>query len=522
MADNNKTRPVMLVIMDGCGWREEEDGNAFKLANTPNLDRYYEEYPFTLLQASGEAVGLPPGQMGNSEVGHLNLGAGRIVYQELTRINLSIEDGSFFENEVLRSAMTKVKNSPGARLHLMGLVSDGGVHSQMEHLFALLKMSADSGIGQRVCVHAFMDGRDTPPKSGIEHLTRLQQEMKILEAGTIASICGRFYAMDRDKRWDRVEKAYKMLVRGEARLEKDPLDAVRHAYEQGETDEFIKPVLLENTVCSPENGKGPLRDGDGVIFFNFRADRARELTRALTEKDFSFFDVSDRPTLSTYVTMTRYDETFDLPVAFPPAHLKNILGQVVSQAGLRQLRIAETEKYAHVTYFFNGGEEEPFPMEDRILIPSPKDVPTYDLKPEMSARKIAKALVEAIEKGIYSLVVVNFANGDMVGHTGVLEAAIKACEVVDECVGKVTEKFRSSGGAVIITADHGNAEVMKLADGSPATAHTTNKVPCYLVDDQRTEAEMQEGILADIAPTLLAIMGLPKPDEMTGKVLFKS
>jgi len=521
MVDKKNARPVMLVIMDGCGWREEEDGNAFKLARTPNLDRYQERYPFTLLQASGEAVGLPPGQMGNSEVGHLNLGAGRIVYQELTRINLAIKDGSFFQNEVLRSAMESVKGSSRARLHLMGLVSDGGVHSQMEHLFALLKMAAEFGIGQRTCIHAFMDGRDTPPKSGAQHIRRLREEMERLGAGTIASVCGRYYAMDRDKRWSRVEQAYEMLVRGRGRIEKDPVQAVEHAYQLGETDEFIKPVLIENDTCKITGGKGPLRDGDAVIFFNFRADRARELTRALTEKDFTFFDVTDRPRLSIYVTMTRYDETFDLPVAFPPAHLKNILGEVVSNAGLKQLRISETEKYAHVTYFFNGGEEEPFPNEDRILIPSPKDVPTYDLKPEMSARQIANALLEAIEKGIYSLVVVNFANGDMVGHTGVLEAAIKACEVVDECVGKVTEKFRASGGAVIITADHGNAEVMKLPDGSPATAHTTNKVPCYLVDDSRTDAEMHEGILADIAPTILAIMGIPKPGEMTGKVLFK-
>ncbi len=313
-----------------------------------------------------------------------------------------------------------------------------------------------------------------------------------------------------------------MLVRGKGRVERDAIEAIRNAYELGETDEFIEPVLIENDTCSVTGGRGPVRDGDGVIFFNFRADRARELTRAFTEEGFSFFDVHDRPRLSSYVTMTRYDETFDLPVAFPPEHLDNILGQVVSEAGLKQLRISETEKYAHVTYFFNGGEEEPFPMEDRILIPSPKEVPTYDLKPEMSARKIADALIEAIGKGVYSLIVVNFANGDMVGHTGVLEAAIKACEVVDECVGKVTERFRASGGAVIITADHGNAEVMKLPDGSPATAHTTNMVPCYLVDDERFRVTMHEGILADIAPTILAIMGIAKPDEMTGKVLFES
>ncbi len=523
MAENaQKIRPVMLVIMDGCGWREETDGNAFRLANTPNLDKYKEQYPFTLLKASGEAVGLPPGQMGNSEVGHLNLGAGRIVYQELTRINMAIEDGSFFENHVLQSAMKLVKDTPGARLHLLGLVSDGGVHSQMEHLFALLKMAKFYSIGDRTCVHAFMDGRDTPPKSGVEHLERLMKEIDGLDSGTIATVCGRYYAMDRDKRWDRVERAYNMLVRGVGHLEKDPIHAVIHAYERGETDEFITPTLIENDICEIiPNECGPLKDGDAVIFFNFRADRARQLTRALTEEGFSFFDVNDRPRLATYVTMTRYDETFDLPVAFPPVHLKNILGEVVSKAGLKQLRISETEKYAHVTYFFNGGEEKPFPLEDRILIPSPKDVPTYDLKPEMSARKIATALVDAIEKDQYSLIVVNFANGDMVGHTGVLEAAIKACEVVDECVGLVTERFKAHEGAIIVTADHGNAEVMKLPDGSPATAHTTNKVPCYLVDDRRLNVLMHQGILADIAPTILSIMGLPKPKEMTGKVLFK-
>ena len=516
-------RPVMLVIMDGCGWREEEDGNAFRIARTPNLDRYREEYPFTLLQASGKAVGLPAGQMGNSEVGHLNLGAGRIVYQELTRINMAIEDGSFFKNAVLCKAMEGIKASPDARLHLMGLVSDGGVHSQMEHLFALLKMAADLGLGNRVCVHAFMDGRDTPPKSGVQHLQRLMEEMDRLQSGTIASVCGRYYAMDRDKRWDRVERAYEMLVRGRGHLEKDPIEAVRNAYARGETDEFITPVLIENQVCKKDdNAGGPLSDGDSVIFFNFRADRARELTRALTEKDFSFFDVHDRPRLASYVTMTRYDESFELPVAFPPAHLVNILGEWASKAGLRQLRISETEKYAHVTYFFNGGEEEPFPGEDRILIPSPREVPTYDLKPEMSARKIAVSLKEAIEKDIYQMIVVNFANGDMVGHTGVMEAAIKACEVVDECVGLVTESFRSRGGSVIITADHGNCEVMKLPDGSPATAHTTNPVPCYLVDDQRRSVSMQQGILADVAPTMLAIAGLSTPDEMTGKALFST
>ncbi len=520
MSEPNQIKRVMLVIMDGWGWREELDGNATRLARTPNLDGYHKKYPFTLLKASGEAVGLPPGQMGNSEVGHLNLGAGRIVYQELTRINMAIEDGSFFENPVLKDIMTKVRESEGARLHLMGLVSDGGVHSQMEHLFALIEMAARYKIGDRLCIHAFMDGRDTPPTSGVTHIERLKKEMERHGAGTIASICGRFYAMDRDTRWERVEAAYEMLVRGKGRIEKDPVTAVKNAYGRGETDEFIKPILIENERCPFSEGKGPVRDGDAIFHFNFRADRARELTRAFTEKDFSFFDVSDRPRLLAYATMTMYDKNFDLPVAFPPERLQNILGEVVSKKGLKQLRIAETEKYAHVTYFFNGGEEEPFPNEDRILIPSPREVPTYDLKPEMSAPKIAKTLVENIKKDIYDLIVVNFANGDMVGHTGVLEAAIKACEVVDECVGKVTEAFRKMGGSVLITADHGNAEVMKLPDGSPATAHTTNPVPFYLVDDNLIDASLKKGILGDVAPTILKIMGLAQPEEMTGKALF--
>ncbi len=511
-------RPVMLVIMDGWGWRQEREGNAVALAETPNIDRYQQEYPFTLLEASGEAVGLPPGQMGNSEVGHLNLGAGRIVYQELTRINMAIEDGSFFDNEALCSIMDRVKET-GGRLHLMGLVSAGGVHSQMEHLFALLEMARIHGVCDQLCVHCFMDGRDTPPTSGAGFVEQLKARMEEGGCGRIASVIGRYYAMDRDKRWDRVELAWRALVRGEALEAEDPVRAIKDAYERGETDEFIKPILIRNDLCGPEPGKGPVRDGDGIIFFNFRADRARELTRAFTEEGFSEFDVSDRPRLAGYVTMTRYDETFDLPVAFAPMRLERILGEEVSRAGLTQLRIAETEKYAHVTYFFNGGEETPFEGEDRVLIPSPREVATYDLKPEMSAREIADELVRRIQDPGYPFIVVNFANGDMVGHTGVLEAAIEACHVVDECVGRVTEAFRKMGGSVIITADHGNAELM-LKDGKPVTAHTTNPVPLYLVDDQRREVRLSRGILADVAPTILDIMGLDIPSQMTGKVLF--
>ncbi len=516
MTNSSDIRPVMLVIMDGWGWREEERGNAVKLARTPNLDRYGQKYPFTLLKASGEAVGLPKGQMGNSEVGHMNLGAGRIVYQELTRINKAIEDGSFFKNQVLIELMERVKKR-GSILHLMGLVSDGGVHSQMEHLFASIKMARDHGI-KDIVVHAFLDGRDTPPTSGVEHISRLLKEMESLGAGRIGSLIGRFYAMDRDKRWDRVEKAFRALVLAEGRYERDPIEALKAAYDRGETDEFVKPIVILD-----ENGDPVPRvsDADGVLFFNFRADRARELTRAFTEKGFSEFDVSYRPALEIYVTMTMYDEHFDLPVAFPPQHLKKILGEVVSDAGLFQLRIAETEKYAHVTYFFNGGDENTFKGEERVLIPSPRDVPTYDLKPEMSAYKIAEELIRRIKTQKYKLIVVNFANGDMVGHTGVLEAAIKGCEAVDECVGNVVELWRSMGGAAFITADHGNAEIMIDEDGGPHTAHTTSPVPVYLVDDTRIGVELEQGILADVAPTLLHMMGLSIPKEMTGKVLIK-
>ncbi len=511
-------RPTMLVIMDGWGWREETEGNATRLAETPNLDRYGKEYPLTLVSASGESVGLPAGQMGNSEVGHLNLGAGRIVYQELTRINMAIKDGSFFKNQVFLSLVRGIKASGGA-LHLFGLVSDGGVHSQMEHLFALLKLAWDNGL-DRIYVHAFLDGRDTPPTSGAEHIERLNRYIADNGSAVIATLIGRFYAMDRDKRWDRVERAYAALVRGEGYQAhgQDPAAALRDAYERGETDEFVKPVILTGESGGRDSR---VRDGDGIIFFNFRADRARELTRAFTEKGFSEFDVSDRPRLYGFSTMTLYDETFDLPVAFPPEHLEHILGQQVSEAGLSQLRIAETEKYAHVTYFFNGGEETPFEGEDRILVPSPREVATYDLKPEMSAFTVADRLMERIEQDRYSLIVVNFANGDMVGHTGVLPAAIKACHTVDSCVGRIVNAWKARGYAAIVTADHGNAEMMIDTDGGPHTAHTTSPVPLYLIDDTRRERTLRRGILADVAPTILRIMGLPIPGDMTGRVLFE-
>lgn len=515
MKNSSPARPVMLVIMDGWGWREEREGNAILLARTPNLDRYRSDYPFTLLSASGGEVGLPDGQMGNSEVGHLNLGAGRIVYQELTRIDRAIADGSFFSNQVFRSTMEAVRGK-GRVLHLMGLVSDGGVHSQLGHLFALLRLARDMGV-ESVCLHAFLDGRDTLPTSGIGFVTRVRDEMKMLGCGAIGSLIGRYYAMDRDKRWDRVGQAFGALVRGEGAMARDPLAAMEEAYRRGETDEFMKPVILEDA-----EGKALPRigDGDAVIFFNFRADRARELTRAFIERDFREFDVAGRPGLSAFATMTQYEEGFEVPVAFPAQRLEKILGEVVSSEGLSQFRIAETEKYAHVTYFFNGGEETPFPGEERLLIPSPREVATYDLKPEMSAHKVADALAGRIETARDSLVVVNFANGDMVGHTGVLSAAVAACEAVDACVGKVTEAARLRGWATLITADHGNAELMLAPGGGPATAHTLSPVPLHLVDDRRKGASLRRGILADVAPTILSLMGLPIPAEMTGRPLF--
>ncbi len=512
-------RPLLLIIMDGWGWREEKEGNAILLAGTPHLDALKEAYPFTLLRASGEAVGLPEGQMGNSEVGHLNIGAGRIVYQDLTRINLAIRDGSFFKNPVLKEAFSRAKET-GGKIHLLGLVSDGGVHSHIEHLFALLEFAKREGLCERTFVHAFTDGRDTPPKSGLSYLETLLAKMKELSCGAVATVSGRYYAMDRDKRWERTALAYEALVLGRGLTAKDPLAAVREAYARGETDEFIKPTV----IVKDGRPVATIDDGDVVIFFNFRADRARQLTRALTDPEFKEFPREKFPKLAYFVCMTLYDETFSLPVAFPPEHLKNIWGEWVSKAGLFQFRTAETEKYAHVTYFFNGGEEKPFPREERKLIPSPRDVPTYDLKPEMSAYEVTEEVISRIKSGRYQFIVMNYANGDMVGHTGVLPAAIKAVKVVDECVGRVIAAWRkyTDGAPAIVTADHGNCELMVDPEtGGPFTAHTANPVPFYLVDDRFKGARLKEGILGDIAPTGLYLMGLEIPAEMTGKVLFE-
>lgn len=509
-------RLYMLMILDGWGINPDPVGNAVTSAHTPVLTRLFSEYPNTSLVCSGKAVGLPEGIMGNSEVGHLNIGAGRIVYQDLLRIDMSIEDGSFFKNNSLLKIMGKVKEK-GSVLHLMGLLSDGGVHSQISHLLALLYIAKTAGL-KKVCVHPIMDGRDTPPTAGIRYMTQLIKHIQTISFGNIATLCGRFYAMDRDNRWDRVERAYRMYTLGEGTPEHDPVKAVENAYHRGETDEFIKPVVLIDDDSKPI---GTVQDGDGIIFFNFRADRAREITRCFTESGFNRFERNPWPKLCGYVCMTLYDETFALPVAFPPVHLKEIFGEIISNKGLKQLRIAETEKYAHVTYFFNGGEEKPFPLEDRSLIPSPRDVPTYDHKPEMSAFEVAREVIRRIQSDEYDVIILNFANMDMVGHTGIFEAALRAVEAVDKCVGDIVSEIQKRNGILLITADHGNAEIMTDKNGRPHTAHSMNPVPFILVDENRKNIRLRNGILADIAPTLLELMGLEQPDSMTGTSLIE-
>lgn len=499
---------MALIVLDGWGLSQRVEGNAIALARTPNMDRLHAFYPSTTLEAHGEAVGLSEGQMGNSNVGHLNLGAGRIVYQDLVRIDRAIRDGSFFSNPVLLEAMRHA-STRGRPLHLLGLLSDGGVHSHIRHLFALLEMACRQGL--KVLVHCFLDGRDVPPANAAEYLQALEGKLAETGAGDIATVMGRYYAMDRDRRWDRTRKAYEAMVVGEGRLAPNPLEGLHRAYEQGETDEFVVPTVITGNEGKP---RGKVEAGDSLIFYNFRADRARQITRAFTEEDFLEFS---RPTgylAPHFVGMTRYDETFTVPFAFPPRHLANTLGEVVSRAGMRQLRIAETEKYAHVTYFFSGGEEEPFAGEDRRLIPSPR-VATYDQKPEMSAPEVTRAVLEEIAAGRHDVIILNYANPDMVGHTGVLEAAIRAIEVVDTCVGEVVKALLARGGAAIVLSDHGNAEQMlDYETGEPHTAHTSNPVPCILVDDRRREARLRPGILADVAPTLLELIGLPRPGEM--------
>jgi 2,3-bisphosphoglycerate-independent phosphoglycerate mutase len=509
-----RPKPLALIILDGFGLRDEDEGNAVHAAQTPNLDKYMAEYPMTTLGASGEAVGLPEGQMGNSEVGHLNLGAGRIVYQDFTRINKAIRDRSLFDNEVLKEAYQQVKDG-GRALHLMGLLSDGGVHSHINHLFGLLDMAKKYGL-KKVFIHAILDGRDTPPKSGAGFVKELQDKLDEIGFGKIATVSGRYYAMDRDNRWERTRKAYDAMVTAEGNRNDDPVEAVNKSYNEGVTDEFVIPVVIE------EDGKpvATIEDGDTVIFFNFRADRARQITRALALKGFEGFTRPDQhPDKINFICMTEYDEEFGLPIAFPNIEIKNGLGEMLSRNNLKQLRIAETEKYAHVTFFFNGGVEKTHPGEDRKLIPSPK-VATYDLQPEMSAYEVTDALLERIAEDKYDVIILNFANSDMVGHTGFMDAATRAVEAVDECMGKIVPAILEKGGQVLMTADHGNSEKMIDEDGGPFTAHTTSPVPLvYIGAPEGTR--IKQGKLADIAPTMLHILDLDIPKEMTGDVLVE-
>ena len=507
-------RPVALIILDGFGLREETNGNAVALARKPNFDRYWAQYPHTQLNASGEAVGLPDGQMGNSEVGHLNIGAGRIVYQDLTRITKSIREKDFFANEALVGAVRHAK-SKGKKLHLGGLLSDGGVHSHNAHLYALLELARMEGL-EEVYVHAFLDGRDVAPDSAVGYLRELQEKIREIGVGRIATVQGRYYAMDRDRRWDRTEKAYRAMVYGEGPKYADPIQAVKESYAKSVMDEFVVP-----TVIVGEDGRpvGLVEPEDAFIFFNFRPDRAIQLSRVLTNEDFQEFDRGPGfPKGLYFVSMTLYSETVNGYVAFRPKDLDNTFGEVLVQHGLTQLRIAETEKYPHVTYFFSGGRDIRLEGETRILINSPK-VPTYDLKPEMSAYEVAEACVKEIEADKHDVIVLNFANPDMVGHSGLLEPTIKAVEATDECLGKVVDAVLGKGGVCMIIADHGNADMVIDEEGRPHTAHTTNPVPCIVT---KPGLKLRDGgILADVAPTLLTLLGLPQPPEMTGRSLIQ-
>ena len=501
-------KPVTLIIMDGFGINPDTYGNAIKAAKTPNLTRLFAENPYTTIGASGLDVGLPDGQMGNSEVGHTNIGAGRVVYQMLVKISKSIKDGDFFDNKVLLGAMENCK-AHGSALHLIGLVSDGGVHSHIEHLFGLVEMAKRNGI-DKVYVHALMDGRDVPPTSGVEYMRQLVDELAKIGVGKVATVMGRYYAMDRDFAWDRVEKAYAAMVYGEGVKESDPVQALEHSYENEVTDEFVVPAVID-----PE---GMIRPSDSVVFFNFRPDRARQITRTFVDEAFDGFERKNGFFPLHYVCMTAYDATMpNVTVAFPTQELTHTMGEVISEHGMTQLRIAETQKYAHVTFFYNGGEERTFPGEDRILIQSP-DVPTFDLQPEMSAYPVCDAVCEQILAGKYDMIILNFANCDMVGHTGVFDAAVKAVEAVDTCVGRVVDAVLQMGGVALITADHGNADKMYELDGSPFTAHTTNPVPLCMVG--KTGKLREGGRLADLSPTMLDIFGIEKPAEMDGESLI--
>ena len=504
---------TMLMILDGFGENPNNEGNAVNLAKKPNIDKLRKICPVSHIDASGAAVGLPDGQMGNSEVGHTNIGAGRIVYQKLTKITKSIEDGDFFSIPEFTEAIENVKKN-NSKLHIIGLLSDGGVHSHQRHLYGLLELAKRKGLDNNVFIHAFMDGRDTLPASGEGYIQELQEKMKEKGVGKIATLSGRYYAMDRDKRWDRVEKAYNALVKGEGVLAKDPIQAIEESYQQEIFDEFVVPTVITDANDQP---LAKIENGDSVIFFNFRPDRARQLTRAIVDNQFDGFK-TDKLDID-FVCMTEYDDTMpNVKIAFKPEKLTNTFGEVVSNLGKKQLRIAETEKYAHVTFFFNGGREEPYPGEDRILVNSPK-VATYDLQPEMSAYEVTEKVVEAINSEKYDTIVLNFANTDMVGHTGNIDAAIKAVEAVDKCVGEIVEAVQKQNGVLLITADHGNAEQMiDYQTGEPLTSHTTNLVPLILVGMEN--AELKDGRLCDLTPTMLDIMEEQKPKEMTGESLL--
>lgn len=503
--------PTLLLILDGWGIAPEGPGNATSLAATPNMDTLFASCPNSRLTASGRAVGLPEGYMGNSEVGHLNIGAGRIVYQDMTRIDVAIEDGSFATNPAISDLLCKTRESKGT-LHLVGLLSDGGVHSHINHLFALCDLAHKAGVP--VLVHCLLDGRDTPPDSAMGYVKALEEKLALYDDQEIAAIYGRFYAMDRDKRWERVSEAFNLMVHGKGPRIPSAEKALQASYDEKVFDEFVKPVWV--------SAKDPgLKDNDSVFFFNFRADRMREIVSALTAKEFDGFERGTIPSLSAVASMTSYDATLTIPVAFPDQDIPNVLGQVVAKAGLSQLRLAETEKYAHVTYFFNGGVEEPFANEDRILVPSPRSVPTYDLAPAMSAVEVTDRFVEKWREGKYDLVVCNLANGDMVGHTGIIPAAVKACETVDTCVGRMVEAVRARKGRMILIADHGNCEKMLDEEGKPHTAHTTNPVPCILLDTENPCRKLKDGKLADVAVTILDLWGLAIPEEMNGTSLVE-
>jgi 2,3-bisphosphoglycerate-independent phosphoglycerate mutase len=509
--------PLALIIIDGWGYSPARDGNAIALAATPFYDELCEKYPQTLLEAHGSRVGLPAGVMGNSEVGHLNIGSGRVIRMDVSLVDHEIETGEFFRNKVVVQAIENARER-GKALHLMGLCSDGQVHSSLTHLYALLQLAKQLNM-PRVYVHCFLDGRDTPPSSAAQYVAALQQKMKAIGVGEIATVIGRYYAMDRDKRWERTKRAYDLLVHGAGSLAKDPVAAVNESYEHGVTDEFAEPILV---VRETAEAVATIKDDDSVIFFNFRPDRARQLTRALTVPGFNEFDVSDRPKVD-FVCFTMYDQTFNLPIAFPPRSHRNVLAQVWANVRVRNYRLAETEKYAHVTYFFNGGVETEFECEQRLLVPSPK-IATYDLQPEMSAFKVTDKFLRGVDEGETDVFVVNFANPDMVGHTGKLDKTIEACQYVDTCLGWITKRIREARGTTLITADHGNAEQMiDLLTGSPHTAHTTNPVPFHLIDDEMIGMKLRDGgALEDVAPTMLALLGVEKPSEMTGRDLRES